>query len=318
MNVGSFKADDGTSFIGMAPPSTRTVHAGLRFRADTALADGALFIPQEMEHKWAIYFFHGQLLFIRSWQRRVFAVADVKTEPGWAEVNTVQGTFTAENEESSFTVRVADYLLRTHALELPFPAPLPPGTETVPKKAAMWCFGVFGNAAHYATPHVIRTTTPDQPLRTFSLLHMAVAAGDVEKARALMDSGMSADLPEKHGFTPLHFSLPRDDMSMLLFLLSRGTSIDGRSSEGATPLMLVVQQRSLAKATFLLDHGADVNAADVRGFTALHRAAELGELRIVQLLVDRGASRQPEAQGMTPRTLAEKRGHKDIVAFLSE
>jgi ankyrin repeat protein len=44
----------------------------------------------------------------------------------------------------------------------------------------------------------------------------------------------------------------------------------------------------------------------------------LGELKIVQLLLDRGATRHPDAQGNTPRSLAEKRGHKEIVALLSE
>jgi hypothetical protein len=36
------------------------------------------------------------------------------------------------------------------------------------------------------------------------------------------------------------------------------------------------------------------------------------------MLLDRGASPNPEAEGHTPRSLAEARGETDIVALLSE
>ena len=68
---------------------------------------------------------------------------------------------------------------------------------------------------------------------------------------------------------------------------------------------------------FLLDHGADVNARDRRGFTALHRAAEMGHLDVTQLLLDRGATPNPDAKGDTPRSLAEGRNRKEIVAILN-
>lgn len=318
INSNSFICDDGTGFIGITPSSTRIINPGLRFHIDRILADGALFIPRQMEHKWAIYQLHGKILFIRSWLRQPVAVAEIKTESNWAEILTLQGTLTADDEDPAFTIRVLDYLLHTHALELSFPVPLPHGMEKDPHKAAMWCFHHFGNLANYATPYLFPSTIPEEPLRTISHLHMAAASGGVERAAALMGSRMPADLPGKDTLTPLHWSLMRDDMSMLMFFLSRGISIDTRSSEGATPLMLVVQERNLTKANFLLDHGADVNATDLRGFTALHRAAELGELTIVRLLLGRGAIRQPEAQGHTPGSLAQKGGHRNIVELLAE
>jgi hypothetical protein len=51
VNAMSFGQDDGTGFIGVEPRVTRQVTAGLQFRIDRMLADGALFLPQEMEIK---------------------------------------------------------------------------------------------------------------------------------------------------------------------------------------------------------------------------------------------------------------------------
>src|SRR5262245_41460058 len=65
LNAMSFGQDDGTGFIGVEPRVTRQVTAGLRFRIDRMLADGALFLPQEMENKWALYFHRGRIICVR-------------------------------------------------------------------------------------------------------------------------------------------------------------------------------------------------------------------------------------------------------------
>src|SRR5262245_5819056 len=57
-NAVSYSQEDGTSFAGARPPSGRVAPADLRYRIDRVLADGALFLPDAMEHKWAI-FHHG-------------------------------------------------------------------------------------------------------------------------------------------------------------------------------------------------------------------------------------------------------------------
>jgi hypothetical protein len=316
-NAISFMQDDGTSFIGVEPAGGRTVVAGLSFPIDRTLADGALFIPTEMEHKWAIYFHRGQMLFVRSWLREVQVVAQTQVHGDYIEVTTLRGAFIAHDEESSFTIRVLDYLLRTHALDMVYPAPLPPDMEADPRKAAMWCFSQFGNRAQFATSHEFPITPPQKLLRTSSLLHIAIARGQVDAVRSFLDAGWPADQLAADGLAPLHWALVRDDTPILTLLLERGSSIDVRSAEGATPLMNAVQRRSVEMVTFLLDHGADPNAADQRGFTALHRAAEMGELRIAQTLLDHGAFPHSEVGGHTPLSLAQGRKEKEIVKLLS-
>src|SRR5207248_932724 len=125
--------------------SRRTVVAGLRFRTGGALADGALFLPQVMEHKWALYLHGGRILCIRSWLRQVQAIAEVRTDGDGVEVTSLRGTLGADDEEPSFGVRVLDYLLRSHALDLVDPAPLPAELAADPGVAAWWCMSCFGN-----------------------------------------------------------------------------------------------------------------------------------------------------------------------------
>jgi hypothetical protein len=316
VNAMSFSQDDGTGFIGAEPRVSREIPTGLRFRIDGMLADGALFIPREMEHKWALYFHRGQIICVRSWLRQVVAVAGTRLAGDSLEVTTLRGVFISEDEAPEFTVRVLDFLLRSHALDMVYPAPLPAGAEADPPRAALWCMSCFGNRAHFATPAAIEGTPPEQPLRTHSLLHTAVARGDSAQVRRLLGAGLPADLLARDGLAPLHWALARDDTAMLGLLLESGSPVDVRSVEGATPLMNAVQGRSTEKVVYLLDRGADPNAADGRGFTALHRAAEMGEREIVRLLLDRGASPHPEAQGHTPRSLAASRGEVAIVELL--
>ena len=317
-NAVSFGQDDGTSFIGEEPPVNRLIEANLVFPIDRRLADGVLFVPQEMEHKWALFYHRREIICVQSWLRQVQAVARVEEHQDHLEVTDVRGTFGAEDEDPELTVRVLDYLLRSHALDTVYPAPLPGGMEQKPRGAAEWCMFMFGNRASFATPHQIVRQGPATPLRTNSLLHIAVARGDEPAVEAQIAAGVPIDLLAGDGLAPLHWALARDDPAIMTLLLKHGSPVDVISSEGATPLMLAVQAASIDQASFLLDHGADVNARDQRGGTSLHRAVEMGHLDVLRVLLDRGASPNIEALEHTPRSFAEERGEAEIVALLDE
>jgi hypothetical protein len=316
-NAVSFGQDDGTSFIGQEPPVARIVEARLPFLIDRLLADGVLFAPRQMEHKWALFYHDGQIICVRSWRRQVQVVARVEQHQDRIDITQVRGTFGTEDEEPALTIRVLDYLLRSHALDTVYPAPLPVGLEKDPRAAAMWCMSMFGNRASFATPNQFARRDPERLLRTHSLLHIAVARGNVPAIERALAAGVPIDLLAGDGLAPLHWALASDDSAIVALLLDRGSPIDVRSSAGATPLMNAVQSGSVGKAGFLLNHGADVNACDRRGFTALHRAAEMGHLDVLQVLLARGALPNPEAEGHTPRSLAEARHNRKIVAVLN-
>ena len=317
-NAVSFGQDDGTSFIGGEPPSRRIAEASLRFPIDRILADGVLFVPREMEHKWAIFYHRGEVICVRSWLRKVQLIARVAQRQDHVEITQVRGTFGAEGEEPEFTIRGLDYLLRSHALETTYPAPLPTGMESDPQAAAMWCMSMFGNRAVLPPPPCLGRGYPDPPRQTPPRHHRAGARGPAPALDECLAAGVPIDLLAGDGLAPLHWALASDDATIMTLLLERGSPVDVRSDEGATPLMNAVQSASMEKATFLLDRGADVNARDRRGFTALHRAAEMGHLDVTQLLLDRGATPNPNAEGHTPRSLADGRKRKDIVAVLDK
>jgi Ankyrin repeats (3 copies) len=315
-NAVSFRGDDGTSFIGEEPAVKRTIESNLRFPIDRCLADGILFTPREMEQKWAIFYYHGALIFVRSWLRCVQVVASIEVHDDIAVVTAVRGTFLSEDETPEFTLRILDYLIRSHALDMVYPVPLPFDLADDPESAAIWCMSAFGNRAYYATPEPFDRSDPDDPLRTHSLLHISVARGDIAMIESILATGVPVDLLDKDGAAPMHWALSCEDFAPMELLLKCGSSVDVRTDDGDTPLMLATQDGHNNQVLFLLETGADVNAVDLRGFTALHRAAEKGFNDLVGLLLERGAIPRPQAGEHTPRSLAEANGHEAIVELL--
>lgn len=170
-NALSFFHDDGASFSAKQPNSARTVEVSLHYRIAQPFAEGALFIPACMEEKWAIFYRGGRILFVRSWTRELYARAEVKVhehEHGEEiHITAIQGDLVEENEEPGYKARVADYLIRSHALDLVYPIPMPlSSAEEPPIHTAMWCFQGFGRRAWFATPDEIPFEAPEQLLRT--------------------------------------------------------------------------------------------------------------------------------------------------------
>ncbi|HEX7287677.1 MAG TPA: hypothetical protein VF532_15925 [Candidatus Angelobacter sp.] len=170
-NAISYGRDDGSAFLAQEPTAARFFTANLLYRTDGPLGEGALFRPAVMEHKWAIFHQQNKLLFVRSWQRKVFVVADVEQRGGLLAVGVALGAFVDENEPPEFSVRALDYLMRSHALEEIYPAPLLPGlladanADGDLHRAALWCFGAFGNMALFAAAVRPNHDIPEQPLR---------------------------------------------------------------------------------------------------------------------------------------------------------
>lgn len=163
-NALSYSQDDGSAFVADEPASPRVIGTLMRFRVEGPLPDGALFRPGAMEHKWAIFHRSGRILFVRSWTRKLHAIAELTAHEGYVEITRIRGVFTDTEESPLFTTMVVDFLLRSHALRMVYPAPLREGMEQSPMEAAMWCFQMFGNLALCATHEIIPIHMPEETL----------------------------------------------------------------------------------------------------------------------------------------------------------
>lgn len=121
-------------------------------------------------------------------------------------------------------------------------------------------------------------------------LHEAVANGDVEAARRLLDQG--ADIESRDpgsGASPLHYAVMKGRMPMIDLLLSRGADVNSRTRNGTTPLHTAALYARLEIAERLLEQRADINAVSAGGSTPLALATAARNKPIAEMLRARGA-----------------------------
>ena len=113
----------------------------------------------------------------------------------------------------------------------------------------------------------------------------AAKLGQLPRVRQLVSTGVAVDATDRRGFTPLMWAAAFGQAEMVRFLLESGAAADRRASDGTSALML----------------------AAANGFTDVVRA-----------LIGRGANVAAARGGVTPRQLAESRGHAATAALLAQ
>lgn len=314
----SYGIEDGSSFSGNQPDNNRKIESTLSYKVADKLYPGSLFIPTQMEHKWAIFYDGAFIYMVRSWTREVVVRARVSQEGDTLHVKWIEGAFLddASLETERYTEAIFHYLMRSHALNDITPVPLPKSLETTPNEAAVWAFVLFGHKAIVGVFDEAYRNETEAELRSTTALHISIANGEYEEVETQLEQGMDIELLAQDGFRPLHWSLYAKDQKMVELLLEKGADVEGLSLAGTTPLMDAVQLRELDLVKMLIEHDARVNATDHNGFTALHRAAEMGLTEIVEYLLSKQADPSIVAKGYTALDLAEYRKERDIVARL--
>lgn len=136
-------------------------------------------------------------------------------------------------------------------------------------------------------------TTPEdvRKKQTYTSVHEAVKAGDVEQLALMIKRGASIDEVDLvHKFTPLHCAAHSGSLECLHWLLWHGADVTHVAVRGWTAAHLAAIRGQDACMQALLINGANLEARDDRGCTPSHLAAAHGQSYTLQTILRSGAN----------------------------
>ncbi len=163
-------------------------------------------------------------------------------------------------------------------------------------------------------------------------LHLAAYAGNLEKAKGLLQDAGDVSARDRTGRTALHIAARAGHREMIDLLLSSGADVNARAEAGWTPLHEAAQSGHEAVVELLIARGAMVNAKltspehnmigdDLQtpyapvGTTALHLAVRYPEVAKI-LVVNAAEVNAKDENDETPVHHALFEGRKQVVDLL--
>ena len=120
-------------------------------------------------------------------------------------------------------------------------------------------------------------------------LYTAIRSNDLQRLKALLDEGVSANIEGPNKITPLMDAAAIGSVDAMKMLIERRADVNAVNTYGSTALMWSVTDAK--KVRLLLDHGADVNVAARSGRTPLIVAAFANpSADVVRMLLAKGAN----------------------------
>ncbi len=322
--------DDGHQHAVLASPAPAVALApgDLAWPAPPVLPDGALFRPQALEDKWALFLQKGRLLLIQSWSGTLACAVDVVPRDGALVATAIHGDPTGGRcGDTAELVRVVDFLVQSHALGRILPAPLLAGLPAADvEQLTLWSFRCFGRRALALSAAPPPAPAP-VPLRTDTAVHIAALAGRADLVMGAAKAGLALDLPGTfQGYGPLHIAAAMGHEEVAMVLLSQGISVDQPTAPsaadggGETPLQVCCRQHKAGQdpvARLLLSAGADPRVCDADGATPLHLAARAGQLEVCTALLVAGCPADAvDHRGHSALHVAAELGHAVLVERL--
>lgn len=146
---------------------------------------------------------------------------------------------------------------------------------------------------HCFIPQNLSAKTPAHMKRIkISSLHLAAEAGDLNKAKLLIQKGVSVNARDVYQKTPLHYASENDRTAMVQLLLKSGAQLNALDEFHRSPLHVSVKRCYAATVKLLLKRGAEVDVKDYQGNSALHFATDKRHSKIIRLLFFHGADIQ--------------------------
>ena len=182
-------------------------------------------------------------------------------------------------------------------------------------------------------------------------LHHAVAAGDSQEVKGLLQAGYDPNRTDFEGNTSLHLAASLASVDVISLLVKSDAHIKVENASGHTPLALAIEAGNVGAVRALLEAGSDPEArgkydcrvlyqaagadknaekmvklllnygADAAGGvgsrTALHAAADKGHTEVARILVRNGAKVNAKCrQGQTPLFVACRFGNSEVARLL--
>ena len=154
----ALRKSDGAEYRTEPPPDKLAHACDLRYKSDRSTVDGPLFKAAAMEDKWDVYLYRPHLYFARSWTGTLIYRVTVDLPPDLIVVSAIEGSV---EEDPHFSLRVVDYLIRSHLLGMRIPHPLPADLPPEPRAIALFSLSYFGRRCFWG---YYGDTTQIQPL----------------------------------------------------------------------------------------------------------------------------------------------------------
>ncbi len=111
-------------------------------------------------------------------------------------------------------------------------------------------------------------------------LREAVRRGDIEKVRALLDSGVPVDAKNRYGATALFFAADKGHLAIVELLVARGADIDVEDTfYRMTPVARAFDRKHEDVALFLLNRALAAKPLDRKSYDEIFAGGEVSRLR---------------------------------------
>lgn len=154
-------------------------------------------------------------------------------------------------------------------------------------------------------------------------LHSAIASGQVQSVRKLLEMNVSPNTKESDGISALTFAIRCKQYAIVDVLIKAGANVNEMIAVNQTTvvplLQLALSHRQRQIIECILRGNCDIDALNSEGKTALHVAVTCSMNEVIDLLCEQGANVNAKtSQGGTPLIIAIVKKNKQAVFKLLE
>jgi ankyrin repeat protein len=137
-------------------------------------------------------------------------------------------------------------------------------------------------------------------------IHLAAQAGDLERIKDFVQTGIDVNEKDDSGMTPLLYAVSGKQTKVAEFLIEKGADVNAGDRRGCVPLLYALWNNDSNAVKMLLNKGADVNAKDAAmGYPPLHWAVLMDNNELVKVILGAGGDVNAKSNtGDTPLDVA--------------